>query len=58
MTCSKSFVYAVGNSQSLPDSRIRFQFCRIFIEIIVREMLDHLIEERFIMIEESIAQAK
>jgi len=31
MTSKKSFVYAVGSSSPLPNSRIRFEYAQVFI---------------------------
>jgi hypothetical protein len=39
MTAKKSFVYAIGNSSTLPHSRIRFEYSSLFIEIILKDML-------------------
>lgn len=36
VTPKKSFVYAIGGSESLPEANLRIELCRYFLEIIVK----------------------
>jgi hypothetical protein len=44
MTVKKSFVYAVGASSSLPTQLLRFEYSKVMLEIVVKEMFPFLLE--------------
>lgn len=50
MTSKKSFVYAVGSSSPLPNSRIRFEYAQVFIQILLKEMMRKLIDLKIMVI--------
>ena len=58
MTAKKSFVYAVGSASPLPSQILRFEYSKVMIEIIVKEMFDFLLKREIAVIEESEDQSR
>lgn len=43
MTAKKSFVYAVGSASVLPNQLLRFEYSKLMIEIMVKELFGFLL---------------
>lgn len=57
MTAKKSFIYSIGNSSTLPHNRMRFEYCTIILEVILKELIPYMLEKDIIVLEESYENA-
>jgi hypothetical protein len=50
MTAKKSFIYSIGNASALPHNRMRFEYCTIIIEVILKELIPYMLDKEILVL--------